>query len=251
MNYGKMTKKELYELAQKFNIAGRSAMDKDGLTRALKKYDKTVAKAQDTVKDTVSSHTQPQSAPEPVYRPSKPEYPIPDRYNIDTVVILPVNPKKEYVYWEVSDKTASEFCGAHGSAAVFILKVFTGEDDSISELASVKVGKYGNWYFDLYCPDASMWAEIGMLDSRGNYFTISSSKKIKMPTDRISDMIDEETWMTVGENIEKIYTLSGITDMQKQELLSSARMHSELFKKLHKAEGMAGSSSSLINKDGK
>lgn len=251
MSYGKMTKKELYDLAQKMNIAGRSTLDKDGLIKAIRKYEKTVA-GKDTAHDTaVSSHSQPQHE-QPAYRPSKPEYPIPDRYNIDTVVLLPVNPKKEYVYWEVSDKTVNSFCASHGAAASFILKVFAAEgDDDSRELASVKVGKYGNWYFDLYCPDAMMWSEIGMLDSMGNYFTVSSSKKIKMPTDRISDLIDQETWMTVGENIEKIYTLSGITDMQKQELLSSARMHSELFKKLHNAEGMAGSSSSMIKKDGK
>lgn len=249
MNYGNMTKTELYALAQKFQIAGRSAMDKNELIKALKKYDKTVVTTAPSA--SVSSHIHAQPAQEPVYKPSKPEYPIPDRYNIDTVVLLPVNPKKEYVYWEISDKTVCEFCGHYNSPAVYILKVFAGEEDNISELASVKVGKYGTWYFDLYCPDTRMWAEIGMLDAMGNYHTISSSKKIKMPTDRISDLIDKETWMTVGENIEKIYTLSGLSDMQKQELLSSARMHSELFKKLHNAEGMAGSSSSMIKKDGK
>ncbi|MGE4317565.1 MAG: DUF4912 domain-containing protein [Deferribacterales bacterium] len=250
MNYGKMTKTELYAIAQKLNIKNRSAMSKDELALALKKYDKTVSGKKAEPVETVTSHM-PEQAPVQEFRPSKPEYPLPDRYNVDTVVLLPVNPKKEYVYWEVSDRTVYSFCQTHNMGEPsFILKVFTGEEDNVSELASVKVGKYGNWYFDLYCPDARLWAEIGMLDSKGNYYAVAVSKRIKMPADRISDLIDKETWMTVGENIEKIYTLSGITDMQKEELLSSARMHSELFKKLHNIEASSVSSNILSKKGG-
>jgi hypothetical protein len=248
MKFKEMNKAELYELAKKFNIKNRSAMSKDELVKALSKYEKTVSKNEIPSKETLTSHM-PEQPKQEAFVPKK-EYPIPDRYNIDTVVLLPVNPKKEYVYWEVSDKTVGAFCAKYNTAdPVFILKVFAGEDDSFSELASVRVGKYGNWYFDLYCPSQKLWSEIGMLDSMGNYHTIASSKKIMMPADTISDLIDEETWMTVGENIEKIYTLSGITDLQKEELLSSARMHSELFKKLHKAEG-GMSSSTLAHKGG-
>lgn len=248
MKFKEMSKAELYELSKKFNIKNRSAMSKDELIKALSKYEKTVTKSDEPSRQTVTSHM-PEQPKQEAYVPKK-EYYIPDRYNIDTVVLLPVNPKKEYVYWEVSDRTTDSFCGKFNTAdPVFILKVFAGEDGSVSELAGVRVGKYGNWYFDLYCPGQKLWAEIGMLDSTGNYHTISASKKIMMPADRISDLIDEETWMTVGENIEKIYTLSGITDLQKEELLSSARMHSELFKKLHKAEG-GMSSSTLTHKGG-
>ncbi|WP_277656412.1 DUF4912 domain-containing protein [Seleniivibrio woodruffii] len=247
MKFEDMNKAELYEIAKKFNIKNRSAMTKEELANALSKYENTVS-SKTTVQETVSSHVTAEAKTEP--QPLKKEYPIPDIYNINTVVLLPVNPKKEYVYWEVSDKTMNEFCRSYNTAdPIFILKVFTGEEDNIAELASVRVGKYGNWYFDLYCPDQRLWAEIGMLDSMGNYHTISTSKRIKMPTDRISDLIDEETWMTVGENIEKIYHLSGVTDLQKEELLSSARMHSELFKKLHQTEG-GMSSSSLTRKGG-
>jgi hypothetical protein len=180
-------------------------------------------------------------APEPA---KKPEYPIPDRYNLDTVVLLPVNPKKEYVYWEVSDKTVDSYLARFSiSQPVFILKVFQTDGEKTEDLASIRVGKYGNWYFDLYCPEMNLWAELGILDSMGNYYTIASSKKIKMPSDKVSKEIDKETWMTVGEKIEKIYELSGVQDVQQKELLSSARLHTELFKKLHEAENALSSSS--------
>lgn len=252
MNLNKMTKTELYELAKTYNIKNRSSMSKDELLKAVNKYQKKVApeKAPQTTgsseKLTSAMPEKTEKKPEPA---KKPEYPIPDRYNLDTVVLLPVNPKKEFVYWEVSDKTVESFTARLSiSSPVFLLKVFQSDGENTEELASVRVSKYGNWYFDLYCPEMNLWAEIGLLDTMGNYHPIINSKKIKMPTDKISKEIDKETWMTVGEKIEQIFELSGITDVQKEELLSSARLHTELFKKLHEQEGM--SSSALYKKGG-
>jgi len=250
MDLKNMNKKMLYERAKKYDVKNRSKMTKDELVKVLSKYEKTVSPKEapqaSSSAATVTSHMPDSSAPKP--EPAKkPEYPIPDRYNLDTVVLLPVNPKKEYVYWEVSDKTSDSWLAKFGiSKPVFILKVFQTNGENIEELASVRVEKYGSWYFDLYCPEMNLWAELGILDNMGNYFTIVSSKKIKMPSDKVSSEIDKETWMTVGEKIEQIFELSGVSDVQKDELLSSARLHTELFKKLHEQEG--GMSSAILHK---
>ncbi|PLX65855.1 MAG: hypothetical protein C0603_12840 [Denitrovibrio sp.] len=252
MKLEKMNKKELYELAKKYAIKNRSKMGKPELLKALTKYEKTVTPKttpQASPEATRVTSPMPESAPPAPEQAIKRDYPIPERYNIDTVVLLPVNPKKEYVYWEVSDKTITDYCAKLNIAQpVFILKVFQGDEDSIEELASVKVSKYGNWYFDLYCPEMNLWAELGILDSMGNYYPLMASKKIMMPSDTVSKEIDKETWMTVGENIEQIFDLSGLNDVRREELLSSARLHSELFKKLHSGEGL--SSTTLHNKQG-
>jgi len=243
MDLKKLKKEELYEMAKKYNVKNRSKMTKSELVKAVSGYETKVSPAkapQAQSSKTVTSHMS-EPAPEEKPAPAKqPEYPIPDRYNTDTVVLLPINPKKEYVYWEISDKTLDKFCREIGvSNPVFLLKVFQGDEKSREELASVRASRYGNWYFDLYCPDMNLWAEIGLLDNMGNYHPIINSKKIKMPSDVVSKEIDEETWMTVGENIEKIFDLSGVSEMNKKELLSSARLHSELFKKLHQTGGLS------------
>ena len=188
MNLKNLNKADLYEMAQNFNIPNRSKMTKEELIKAIKKYQKKVApaKAPQTEPEVAAvTSPMPEQAPEPKPEPAKkPEYPIPDKYSLDTVVLLPVNPKKEYVYWEVSDKTVESFCSRLNiSGPVFILKVFQNDGKNTQELASVRVSKYGNWYFDLYCPDTNLWAELGVLDNMGNYYAITSSKKIKMPTD--------------------------------------------------------------------
>ena len=243
MNLKKMTRIQLYEMAKKYSIKNRSKMTKDELLKAITKYEKTVVPKvapQTAPEPERVTSPMPESAPPVPEQAIKREYPIPERYNIDTVVLLPVNPKKEYVYWEVSDKTITDYCTKLNiTQPVFILKVFQGNGERTEELASVKVAKYGNWYFDLYCPEMSLWAELGILDSRGNYYPLMDSNKIKMPSDTISKEIDKETWMTVGENIEQIFDLSGLSDVKHDELLSSARMNSDLFKKLHSGEAMS------------
>jgi len=243
MTLRKLKKTELYELAQKYGVKNRSKMTKDELIKAISKYEKTVQPEETQAKPESENVSSPMpEAPKEQHKVQKPEYPIPERYNLDTVVLLPVNPKKEYVYWEVSDRTVSDICQKLNiSQAVYILKVFQSNGGGAEELASVRVDRYGNWYFDLYCPEMNLWAELGLLDDMGNYYPLVQSKKIKMPSDRVSEEIDKETWMTVGERIEKIYELSGLTDVQREELLSSARLHTELFKKLHEQEGLSSS----------
>jgi len=245
MNLKQMTKRELYELAKKFGIKNRSKMLKAELLQALTDYQDIVSPSASPQEETVSSGLPVSDDKE---YPEKPEYPIPERYNIDTVVLLPVNPKKEFVYWEVSDETSDRYKRELTLTTIaFILKIFSGDSENKIELASIKVDQIGDWYFDLYCPDQNLWAEIGILDNKGNYHPIKSSKKIKMPSDSVCEEIDKETWMTVGKNIEKIFHLSGADDMKSIEGISSAKLHSELFKKLHSTDSL---SSSTLHKKG-
>jgi hypothetical protein len=243
MNLSEMTKKELYRLAVELNLANRSKMTKEELEQAL---DKAMSDNK-----THSSTEQHKVHPSPVLpeKISPPEYPIPDRYQIDTAVLLPVNPRKEYVYWEVADNTVNRFKVQHESPEIsFVLKVFGGnETDSGEELASVRVGRYGNWFFDLYVPDKMIWAEIGLMDNKGNYFAVAHSRKVRMPSDKISEMIDEETWMTVGEKIEDIYRLSGVNELDSA-VPGSVRIFQEVMRFL---ETNASSSGTTAKREGR
>ncbi|WP_265820626.1 DUF4912 domain-containing protein [Geovibrio ferrireducens] len=230
MNLSEMSKKELYRLAVELNVENRSKMTREELAAAL-----TAAMSEQKVYSSTEQHKAEvaHSMPEKV-RPA--EYPIPNRYQIDTAVLLPINPRKEYVYWEVSDNTVNRFRTEHGSPdAAFVLKIFgstSGEDSE--ELASVRVGRYGNWFFDLYVPERLIWAEIGLMDNKGNYFAVAHSRKVRMPSDKISEIIDEETWMTVGEKIEDIYRLSGVNELDSS-VPGSVRIFQEAMRFLEKS----------------
>jgi hypothetical protein len=235
MKLSKMTKKELYMLAVEHNVENRSKMTKDELAEALNKIFSAPSR------ETYTSTDSPKEAPavKPKIAAKPPEYPIPDRYQLDTAVLLPINPRKEYVYWEVADSTVNRFRKENGSPEIsFVLKVFSGGEGLAEELASVRVGRYGNWFFDLYVPDRVIWAEIGIMDNKGNYFPVASSRKVRMPSDRVSEIIDEETWMTVGEKIEDIYKLSGVNELDSS-VPGSVRIFQEVLRFLEKSVSSA------------
>jgi hypothetical protein len=244
MNLSEMTKKELYKLAVEHDLPNRSKMTKEQLA---KKLEKLLNKPEGALPQSVSSEITTVAPPKEPVRVKPPEYPIPDRYQLDTVVLLPVNPRKEYVYWEISDNTVNRFKKDFDSSEIsYVLKVFCGDGETeFSESASVRVGRYGTWYFDLYVPDKILWAEIGILDNKGNYHAVTGSRKVRMPSDRISDMIDEETWMTVGEKIDDIYRLSGVNDLDSS-VPGSVRIFQEVMRFLEQSV----SSSDMLRKKG-
>ncbi|WP_022851706.1 DUF4912 domain-containing protein [Limisalsivibrio acetivorans] len=242
MNFAKMTKKELYKLATEHNVKNRSKMNKKELIASLEEVMKNPLP-----ENSVTS--QPGYAEDKQGEKKKgepqPNYPIPERYQVDTVVLLPINPKREYVYWELCDKTLDKLSRELDSPELtYILKVFTSCDDAVEEKASVRVGRYGTWYFDLYVPDCFIWAEIGIMDSRGNYRAVVTSRKVHMPSDKVSEHVDEETWMTVGEKIEEIYRLSGVDEMD-QAVPGSVRIFQEIMKYIEKSV----SSGEMINRN--
>lgn len=230
MNLEKLTKKELYKLASDKKIKGRGGMTKKELIEELNPFfmPKTESKS-------VSSPLPEKAEKTPPSYPPILDYPIPDRYQIDTIVLLPVNPEREYAYWEISDNKVNKFCSEHQiTEPVFILKLHSLTEEADVELASIRVGRYGNWFFDIEAPEKTLWAEVGMLDTKGNFFSIVSSRKIKMPSNAISTVVDEETWMTVGEKIEEITKLSGEAEIKDREVESSARFHREILMMLEK-----------------
>ncbi len=231
MNLSKLTKKELLDLAAKKNIAGRSKMSKPELIAAIEPFFTATTTPVETKNDSVGYTVNPE--PAPVYNPpKKDEYPIPPYYNVDTLNFMPVDPSKEFAYWEISDHTfnriKSQLRISHSSLH---LKVFLKNDGvNAIEAATVSVDRIGNWYFNIYAPDTEMWSEIGLIDSNGAFHTILKSNTVKMPADKVSDIVDEETWMTVGKGLDKLYELSGAG--QKHGHLSSAKIHKEIIQQM-------------------
>lgn len=232
MRLSDLTKKELARLAVEHNIANRSAMTKNELAQALEEKI-----SQGGIGGDSSGVNAAPARPAP-YVP--PVYNIPRRYQIDTAVLLPVNPRREYVYWEISDASLSRFKEKYGvGEPIFVLKLFCIDDSGNNgELASVRVGTFGSRFFDLHTAGKTLWAEIGAMDARGNYYPLIHSRKIKMPGDRISETIDEETWMTVGEKIEEIYRLSGAGELGSAAP-GSARLFQEMLRYMDKTVSSA------------
>ncbi len=242
MKLEKLTKKELMDLAASKKIKGRSKMGKDELVAALVPFYLNPAPAKDaeeaaSKKEQNVGYNVDYSNNQPV-KIKRDEYPIPPYYNKDTIAFMPVDPSKEYVYWEISDYTLNRFKSELKlSESKIVLKIFSSLDNYTSEAASVSVDKMGNWYFNIYAPDTVLWSEIGLIDTNGGFHAILKSNKVRMPSDKVSDIIDQETWMTIGGNLDKLYELSGVG---LKDLNSSITINTEIVKHISQHIGSSG-----------
>lgn len=241
MKLDKLTKKELQDLAATKKIKGRSKMGKEELIKALEPFYIEPAPARDALEAEAKKEQNvgytyvEEKSPIKIKRD---EYPIPPYYNKDTIAFMPVDPSKEYVYWEISDYTLNRFKSElRLPETKIVLKIFSSIDNYTSEAASVTVDKIGNWFFNIYAPDTLLWSEIGLIDSNGAFHAILKSNKVRMPSDKVSDIVDQETWMTIGGNLDKLYELSGVG---LKDLNSSVTINTEIVKHISQHIGSSG-----------
>lgn len=230
MKFDKLTKKELLDLAIQKDIVGRSKMTKEELVEALEPLfiktsavfkPKAGAKKQITAKDKKVKNAMSEESQLIGYevnplkgapkQPKKDEYPIPAFYNADTLVLMPVDPSREYLYWEISDYTLNKIkSDLRLSETRLILKMYSQLNNNVMETASVAVERIGNWFFNIYAPETVIWSELGIIDSNGAFHKILKSRMLKMPADKVSDIVDKETWLTIGGDLDRLYHLSGV-----------------------------------------
>lgn len=202
-----LSKSELYELAKAKNIRGRSKMSREELIEALRdevnsellvemsKYDPDPSMVGYEIPTTEHTFTPSQ----------KQDYKIPNTYNYDMLMFLPIDAKRAYVCWELTKNKLAEFMADIDITNFkFTLRLVTR---SLGEISKVKVGNNGNYFFaNPMLEDQEAWAELGVED--GNVFKpILISNSFKMPSERVSDR-DDILYMTVRANIEKVIHLS-------------------------------------------
>ena len=212
MNLEKLSKKELYQLARKKNIKNRSTMTKIKLIEALKmetlseeSEDKNVSSSYtEVIKKEPSKETKEVGIEE--------KYSIPESYDVDSLVLMPVDPSTSFCYWYISANTNDEYKEyLSESNGKYNIKMFTTSEGFSIEIQDINVDNSGNYYFHHYLAGKVVWAEIGVINPNGEFLPILSSKKVTMPNDRLSDVTDE-TFMTVKEHYSEILKLSGIQD---------------------------------------
>lgn len=251
MKLDKLTKKELMDIAAKKEISGRTKMSKPELIEVLTPLlseTSAVSKAKKTDKSKKDGASEANvgyeigSPKKEVFQIKSDEYPIPSYYNEDTLVLMPVDPAKEYMYWEISDFTLNKFKSElRLSETRLVLKMFSQYNSAVSEVASAAVERMGSWYFNVYAPETVLWSEIGLIDSNGAFHRILKSRILKMPADKVSDIVDRETWLSIGGDLEKLYQLSGVG---KKDNGSSKTIQKELAKQISEHMGSSNLNSS-------
>jgi hypothetical protein len=144
-------------------------------------------------------------------------------YNVDTIVIMPVNMSTSFIYWEVTEKLLNgRRKSLHDGSSRLMLKVFEIERkrEIYSFPVTDRIGKYYVKYNDSFNP---LVAEIGTL--RGNRFTgLLRSSPANMNLSAVNAGNDE-VWMRKISNTHKIVSTADSDSVKKSFRLHSLIMH--------------------------
>jgi len=131
---------------------------------------------------------------------------IPSAYNVDTIIIMPVNVERNFIYWEVTESLLNGNGKALDKGSIkLMVKVFESENNK--EVCSVKVNdRVGKHYISCPVPVTGLFAEIGIL--KGKKFTgLIKSDPVSLTTFS-ARADDQEVWMKRIKGSGKIVQMS-------------------------------------------
>lgn len=119
-------------------------------------------------------------------------YSIPERYYINTLVLLPINPSTLFLYWEVCDDfILSKYSGEYDGFMIKIMEEYQG--NTKEEISFRVYEQSGRYYVNRHFPSKTLYAIMGIIDSMGKFVELMVSNRIKTPSDTTS--IGDEVWM--------------------------------------------------------
>lgn len=214
------------KVAVKKPVVKRSAIKKEKVLVKVKEPDYRINEELMLTKYETGAHTAPQ-----VYHkdPMQTEEP-PHGYDINRVVLLPVDPKFAFIYWEVRQDTIDSvrhaFGGGNLTLRVYDVTNIEFNGYNAHEWWDMEVHhRIGTWYLRHHKSDRNLMVDIGIKSRDGNFHAISRSKSIYFPRDFMVGP-GKILWMLVDEFGNKL--ISDIEDYTDADL--------ELLKKLMGAD---------------
>jgi hypothetical protein len=207
MELDNLTKKDLYELAKNLNIKNRSKMTKDELIDAISEQTRENLIERSSTKPEIHHYHVGYTETATFKKEEKVEdkdKPIPDRYNIDYIYLLAVNPSTVHIFWEITDNTI-KYISLNFNVVIDGIQIKIYADDV--EIGRIPIDQFGNYYFNSeQLKGKEIWAEVGAT-SGNEFYSIAITKRINMPRDYISSE-EDVTYMTVKEQMEKLILFS-------------------------------------------
>lgn len=173
------------------------------------------------------------------------DYKIPDKYHIDMLRLMSVNVNTVFVYWEITDKAIGEHL-----FETFALKLFELHQNGEKEILGFYFkDRVSSKYANAYMSSKKLIAVVGGIDANGRFVELLRSNKVKMPSDSINIMEnDEEIWMTKHSEWLELIKASASHFSHAKSSISLAR-EMDFLRKFSKKSAIGMSSSELIKKD--
>ena len=131
---------------------------------------------------------------------------LPSAYNVDTIVIMPVNVDRNFIYWEVTQGLLNGKGKAFDKGSLkLMVKVFEATNNK--EVYSFKVNdRIGKHYMSCVVPLRNVFAEIGILKGK-KYTGLIKSDTISLTTVS-ARTADQEVWMKRSRGSGEIVRMS-------------------------------------------
>jgi len=143
-------------------------------------------------------------------------------YDINRVVVLPVDPTFAFLYWEVREDTMNAMFQQFGYDSKLTLRVYDVTNIEFNGLNAnewwdVEIyNRIGTWYLKHFKGDRNLIVDVGVKSSDGNYHVINRSKTAYFPR---ATMVapGKIFWMLVDEFGNK--RISEIEDFTEDDLI--------------------------------
>ena len=138
-----------------------------------------------------------------------PVFEIPFEYHVDRAVVLTVDPRFVFAYWEVKPESIQRAQSSLGQNARLTLRFYDisgGQDPDASPSWDIEIfDRLGNWYLRLDHPEQLLCLDVGMKNDSGNFYRIARSNVIKLPRQSLAAP-GPLKWMVVSPDGQKIIT---------------------------------------------
>ncbi|MBI2092386.1 MAG: DUF4912 domain-containing protein [Deltaproteobacteria bacterium] len=128
---------------------------------------------------------------------------LPFGYGNNRIILLIVDPKFAFVYWDVQPEKMNDALSAIGHNAKLTLR-FTQLNTKHSWDVSI-YERIGNWYLRLNHPENELIVKIGMKNENGDFYKIASSNIMRFPRTGLAGR-GPTKWMLVSPSGEKVTT---------------------------------------------
>jgi hypothetical protein len=122
-----------------------------------------------------------------VLRPQKKErYPplpveiLPEEYGEDSIALMTVDPRKLFVYWEVTEETFAKHKGFLNIRLYDVMGIEFDDTNAKSCFDIVVNSGIGNLYL-VVNPEKEFIADIGIVDSSGTFSVVAKSNRVSTP----------------------------------------------------------------------
>ncbi len=150
------------------------------------------------------------------------DFDIPAGYGVNRLVVLPINTRTEFIYWELNEGYVRSVYD--GEILNYTIRLYEFVENSSKELTRFSVsGNIGRYYLNYYAPNRDIYVTLGIVGRDGKFIELLKSNRVSTPSDTISHAQDEvwmskvSDWMEVIEaSLERISDKSTSSELIKE-----------------------------------